>query len=488
MPVLSLVYTRPHNVLRWAMGLLFLALAVATLPLPLVVGASAVAGGGLLLLRWPWLAWLGLALALPVTSGIKFGPLSLTDLALAGAVGLWFGDGVRRRRLPLDPAPLPILLGLYIVVLFFPSLRAVDLGEAVTEMVKWAEVLVAIWLVGQVMTPRRNRWLVATLLSAGTLQALLGLYQFIFRIGPPNFLLLDRFMRAAGTFKQPNPFGGYLGLTLPVAVSLAFWAWTRLPGQDENEAATQDRQQLLPWALFYSTAAGLIGLGLLSSWSRGAWLGATAGVGTVLVLRSRRALLLSLVAAVLLAAAVLLGALNPALIPAPIAARVADIPAYFGVGDVINQPITDENFSVIERLAHWLAALRMWERSPWLGVGPGNYAVVYPQVRLPLWEEPLGHAHNIYLNVLAETGLVGLAAYLLLWAGLFFWLWRNLRQVPPGSWNAALLLGVIGVGVHLSVHNVFDNLYVQGIYLHIALWLAAATVAARLRPAPKQIQ
>ncbi|MEZ4640966.1 MAG: O-antigen ligase family protein [Caldilineaceae bacterium] len=48
----------------------------------------------------------------------------------------------------------------------------------------------------------------------------------------------------------------------------------------------------------------------------------------------------------------------------------------------------------------------MWESHPWVGVGPGNYAVVYPDVRLSLGR-CTGHAHNVYLNILAESGLLG---------------------------------------------------------------------------------
>ena len=166
--------------------------------------------------------------------------------------------------------------------------------------------------------------------------------------------------------------------------------------------------------------------------------------------------------------------------------------------EVVQQPITNSNFSVIERLAHWIAALRMWELSPWLGVGPGNYAAVYPQVRLLRWEEPLGHAHNIYLNVLAENGIIGLIAYLVMWGGVVGWLFYQRRQkrmdrlempARPGEastessgWNGALILGVLGVIVHLSVHHLFDFLYVQGMYLHVALWLGAAVALARGEP------
>ncbi len=224
--------------------------------------------------------------------------------------------------------------------------------------------------------------------------------------------------------------------------------------------------------LVYLLAAGVIGAGILASWSRGGWLGAAAGVGVVMVVRSRRAALLSAGAGLLLIGAIFLGALSPGLVPAPIANRVADIPAYFGAVDVANTPVTDANFAVLERLAHWDAALKMWAASPWLGVGPGNYAVVYDRFRLPQWDQALGHAHNIYLNTLAESGLIGLAGFMILWGGLALWLWGKIRR-SPDAWTQALAVGMLGVLAYLAVHSFFDNLFVQGIYLHIALGLAA---------------
>jgi len=89
----------------------------------------------------------------------------------------------------------------------------------------------------------------------------------------------------------------------------------------------------------------------------------------------------------------------------------------------------------------------------------------------------LGHAHNIYLNTLAESGLVGLAGFGILWGGLVLWLWSRVRHSRDG-WQQALAVGVLGVTAHLAVHSVFDNLFVQGIYLHLALWLAAVMAVA----------
>jgi O-antigen ligase len=268
-----------------------------------------------------------------------------------------------------------------------------------------------------------------------------------------------------------------------VAVSLALWGWGRLSSAG---LSLRTRAIETQWVLFYAATAGIIGLGMLASWSRGGWLGAFAAVLFVIVFRSRRALILSLAAGLLALAALGVTGLNPALIPAPIGERLADVPAYlgFGIGELVNQPVTDENFAVIERLAHWIAALRMWDQAPWLGVGAGNYAAVYPAVRLPLWEDPLGHAHNIYLNVLAETGLIGLFAYLLFWVLVIGWLWRGIRRQSGGSWENALQVGVLGMLVHLTIHNFFDNLLVQGIYLHLALWLAATDSSTPHRTNP----
>ena len=51
---------------------------------------------------------------------------------------------------------------------------------------------------------------------------------------------------------------------------------------------------------------------------------------------------------------------------------------------------------------------------PWLGVGFGNYGAAYEEYALINWPDPLGHAHNYYLNLVAEIGFIGLGAYLLL--------------------------------------------------------------------------
>ena len=480
-------------------GLAGLAWLLAELPLLWSAAAVGAGCGSLLLLRFPHLIWPVLAVALPFASALKRGPLSLADLMLGAAVLLWFVEGVRKNRLRLNPGVLPTLFTVYLLALLLSFPQAIDLQEALEGVIKWLQMLVIVLLVQESLSPRQVRWLVWGLLAGGVLQAMLGVYQFVFRIGPPNFLLLDRFMRASGTFGQPNPFAGYLGLTLPVAVSLFLMSISSFLRRSEGSL-----RQLLTGTVAYGGAAAIIGVGLLASWSRGGWLGAAAGVGVVLYFQGGPIVKGAALAGT--GAVMLLGPITYQYIPGSLTSRLADLPTYFGSGmwEVVQRQVTDSNFSIIERLAHWIAALRMWEMSPWLGVGPGNYAAVYPQVRLARWEDPLGHAHNTYLNVLAENGLIGIFAYSALWIGVVIWLMHMRRRILrreletvdrergllPSSaatplsptWDAALLTGVFGVVVHLSVHHLFDNLFVQGIYLHVALWLGAAVALVNSRP------
>jgi O-antigen ligase len=102
-------------------------------------------------------------------------------------------------------------------------------------------------------------------------------------------------------------------------------------------------------------------------------------------------------------------------------------------------------------------------------VGFSNYQPTYEQYRLLNWPTPLGHAHNFYLNVAAETGLPGLAAYLLLWASIFVVTFRTLRRAH--GVERALAIGLLGGWVHLSTHMLVDNLYVNNTHLLIGTLL-----------------
>jgi len=440
---------------RLLLGLLILALGVALAQLPLPWATALVIGGlgCLILLLHPAWGLIPLLLSVPLArlGGLTAGGMRISpaEVVLAGVLLAWLAQMAAQRqiRFPHPSLLLPFLL--LLGAMLTSLLGALSLRAALKELIKWGSMLAAYLFVAARVERKHLGWLMGAVLVAGCGQALLGIYQFLTGQGPEWFLLFGRFMRAYGTFEQPNPYGGYLGLTLPLALASAL--------------------NLRTWlGRLAAIAAGLLMVvALAMSWSRGAWLGFAAAVLILCLVHSRWTAILAGAAMGFLIFALALSSVH--LLPPALAQRFAGLSAYFTLPDVTTAEVTEANYALIERLAHWQAAIRMWTDHPWLGVGIGNYAVVYPAYALPHWPEPLGHAHNYYLNVGAETGLVGLVFYLIFCIAA---LWQALRAIRNTSGlPRAMALGTLGVLVHLSVHSLFDNLYVHTMYLQVAILL-----------------
>jgi O-antigen ligase len=172
------------------------------------------------------------------------------------------------------------------------------------------------------------------------------------------------------------------------------------------------------------------------------------------------------------------------LLPPNLASRITSVTDNFGIFDVRYVPPTSENFAVVERMAHWQAGWYMLLDHPILGVGAGNYPAAYAEYYLPGWQEPLGHAHNYYLNMAAETGLPGAAALVLLLVVVYRSILAGLRQQPEGSFGRAILAGLLASLVVLTVHNLFDNLLVHGMQVQVGLLLGLATLWSTANPNP----
>ncbi|MEJ5197969.1 MAG: O-antigen ligase family protein [Anaerolineae bacterium] len=440
-------------------GLVGLAMFLAWAPLELATILLAVGGLSLAIAIQPAVGLVALALLLPYG---KLIPLPLrgvdgADLLVVATVAGWLARGVARREITVRLPPLTLMLFGFLWVLALSLNVAESWQEGLPELFKWVEFALLYLVAAQMLRGRLIWWTAAALLLSGASQALLGAYQFVAQVGPSAFLLGGRFMRAYGTFQQPNPYAGYLGYLAPVAASLTIAAM-------ERWWQTRRLHNLL-----IGTACGgttlLLAVGIGMSWSRGGWLALGVALAVVAGLHLRRAALAA--AAVV---AVIVVTVGTAWLPTAIAGRVSDLGNYLAMPDPARTEINDDNFAVLERVAHWQAGLAMFDDHPWLGVGIGNYAVAYERYAPPHWYEPLGHAHNIYINFLAETGVIGAGMFGALWIGMWLVAWRRARTTS--SYRAALALGVLGTLAYLTAHNLFDNLFVQHMQLQLALLLA----------------
>jgi O-antigen ligase len=202
-------------------------------------------------------------------------------------------------------------------------------------------------------------------------------------------------VRLASLFGDPNVFGTFLVVAVPFAVLGA----ARLP----------DRR--LRW--LSGAIAFVLLLALWLSFSRGAWIALVLGVGVILALVDRRALLIGLLLAV-----------------TSFGAAVA-MPRNLLVPDQRRPNLVDstvDRFGAIGlrgdlRTLFIIQSLPIIRDHPVLGVGPGrfggavafNYGTpIYEEygfTRL-FWNPAQRTVDNFWLHLLVETGVVGAAAFL----------------------------------------------------------------------------
>ncbi|MEZ4518396.1 MAG: O-antigen ligase family protein [Chloroflexota bacterium] len=480
-----------------ALAAVLVAFLISTLP---VVYSVALIGGLLLIsltLVYP-LVGLGVALLLGPFGALENIILgsSLLDsgqLVLLLTIGSWMAAGLARRRIWLAKTPINLPLGLFIFVTAVTLVSADSIPLGLREVLKWVEMGLIILLVVDTATDGGRdlrhlsstaRWLLGFLLLAGFIQAAVGVWQFGLRgTGPEHFLVLGRFYRAYGTFEQPNPFGGYMNLTalpaLGIVWGLVMSRIRRWQTHDESEESDAILDPPWFWLAFAGLVAVTAGLALVFSWSRGAWLGLLAGL-VVMVLFSARRWWVGFVLLVLggtVAFGGLAGGVAAGIGPAQsIADRLLGFQDDFTFGDVRGVDINDSNYSVLERLAHWQAAMDMARDDVWTGVGFGNYEAAYPRYALINWPAALGHAHNYYLNLLAEIGVIGLIAYVILWGVIII---QSVRVMSRLDWpDRGIVLGLLAAWVALAVHHLVDKLYVNNIYLHLGAMIALLQLAA----------
>jgi O-antigen ligase len=188
----------------------------------------------------------------------------------------------------------------------------------------------------------------------------------------------ETYLRATGFFPDPHIFSYYVAMAIPL--SIAYW----------KKSVLLSRTHLATAILFAS---------FLLSFSRGGYVALTFSLLWFLILsffwhkRQKRALL-----------TIVVGLFLVVVVISPVGARFI---SSFTAGDG----------SRSERLELAWQAIEAIKAQPLLGVGLGNY---------PLWVKPEAdprepiYAHNIYLDIAVELGLVGLGLFLIALAGALF--------------------------------------------------------------------
>jgi O-antigen ligase/tetratricopeptide (TPR) repeat protein len=284
--------------------------------------------------------------------------------------------------------------------------------------------------------------------------------------------------RASGPYINPDHFANYLALVFPIAVGLILHG--RYLFKKHSERALR---------IYFALTAFLAFAAILLSLSRAGWMSTLLGLALFLCItplqgeeggRSRRAARRSLVVRGSILAVALFLVISLSLVGAGARSQV----------DYRLQQTVTQDAGVWERTQIWRDTFKMVRDFPLFGVGLGSWQELFQRYRSAPWSSDFyREAHNDYLELLAETGIVGFA--LLAW---FFCrggkrLVSHLTADPSsrGTGSKAIvgmLLAALGA---MAFHELFDfNLQIPANALLFTVLFALALRITLRRDFPGQ--
>lgn len=354
--------------------------------------------------------------SLMVTSGMGF------LLVLHASLGFWYGGTVFEWR-PEDS--IFILVLLWCVFGLFRQFSPPDAFDS---------FLILLGCFACFLTARRlsfsgfTFFLALSLILIGAVLSLIGIFQFLHFLpchwwNPRNFL--------ASTFVNHNHFAAYLELLLPLSYALAL---------------TGPLKPLIRFLVILTST--LLAITLLLSGSRGAWISLFVSSLFWMVWYFRgqtkeKKFDWRKSNTVFLAGLLILGGIIYLVVKTPMLDRLE---SFFALKQEAGTWI---------RQAIWRGTLRLIGENTLMGHGLGSFVFAFPRFRPPGLFHLANAAHNEYLEIISEIGLIGL----LLVIGMGAVIVRRMMylvRLTETNWKQAIgLAGLIGLG-SVALHSLID--------------------------------
>ena len=343
------------------------------------------------------------------------------------------------------------------------SLIAAKDGElSLFQLINMGKMILLCWVVASSVRDDGNLTIVITGLLLGMgFQSLVGIYQGV--TGHPlglSFLSEASVVaqqqlggglvnRVQGTLGSPNTLAMYLSVGVPFV-----WVILFSRAKPFVKIVASITLCLFAWALIFSL-------------SRTAWANFIVTICFVLVLAVRRKRI----------------RLKTAIVSGVAAALVLLVTEIFGSDLILSRLTSNDQGSTNSRFTLAKAALDIFRDNPVVGVGLNNYALVsprYDRADAASWNHFTPIVHNVYLLIAAETGIIGLAAFVVFLSILMIQAWRIIAQAPNDTvWVAGV--GILGGLIAMGIHSMVDYVFLGSGLVFTQFWLLAGLTASLIQ-------
>lgn len=253
-----------------------------------------------------------------------------------------------------------------------------------------------------------------------------------------------------GSFVNRHNFAAYVEMLIAVPLGLLF-----------SGAIPRDKR------LIYITAIGLMGVALVLSGSRGGLVSLFAMVVFILILTNKnresgnvaiKFVLAGLLVAVIIGGAILIGGESSL-------TRFAET--------AVSNDITTNRTHI------WNITLQVIKNNLLFGAGIGSFAAAYTPYDTMNGIERVEQAHNDYLQILADAGIIGLLLAAFFVYQLFRTGWRNVQT--ENTFRRGVAVGALAGCFAILVHSIFDFVLHTTAITVLFLTLAALVVVSGRR-------
>lgn len=378
------------------------------------------------------------------------------NVLILGLFLYWVHRTVNLEGFNVRRTPLYRPMALYVLWIIICALLSGYMYATVPEVIRTlACICLCLAVINYVTERRQLDTLLFIVMLASVIPCVYGVLQH-FRIDPIAWVPSSH-ERILATFGNPTYFAAYLAFTIPVTLSRLLTA----------------RSSASIWG--YGALLGIQQLCLIWTFSRGPWLGAAFALALMLVLMGmhnkfgyiRRLWKPLILAVALLVIATIVGSSK-----SQVVLRAAS-------------SLNKQDPSNVQRSLQWKAGLGVFLDHPIKGVGPGALKIHISRKLTPAFyrtgiETVSEHAHNEFIEIAAESGVIGLLLFLWV-AATGFSMARQVQCTGSRSetddWasahSAGLFAGIMGLLVS-SMGGVATRYSVGSIYLWLYLGLIAS--------------